>query len=386
MAIAGLYGLWGRRVVRDGRAAAWYAATIVLAFAAGSYVVGTVNYVLFAVCPMLFLILTLRKAIIAVVAANLVPILAGYVRGGQDYEFVTVYGPIFVMTTVVSAGFGLFITRVMGESRRTGRSSSPSWRAAAPRSPGSRTRPASPAERARLAGEIHDTLAQGFTSIITLLQAADPALRDERLALAVRTAKENLAESRALVAALAPSALAAGPARCGTPSGRRVSPRRPALPAAFRITGRAAALPTAVEVVLLRAAQEALTNVRRHAAAHEAAVLLAYAPRPVRLVVRDDGRGFDPAAADGFGLTGMRARAEQVGGTLAVRSDPGTGHDHRAGGARRDPDPAGRRSSGGAARAARHAGGRARPDRGRRGLLGRRGCRAAPSSCGPTSC
>jgi signal transduction histidine kinase len=80
-----------------------------------------------------------------------------------------------------------------------------------------------------------------------------------------------------------------------------------------------------VEVVLLRAAQEALTNVRRHAGATEAAVLLAYAPGSVRLVVRDDGRGFDPAAADGYGLPGMRSRAEQVDGTLTVRSDPAVG-------------------------------------------------------------
>ena len=54
-------------------------------------------------------------------------------------------------------------------------------------------------------------------------------------------------------------------------------------------------------------------------------MLLAYGADTVRLVVRDDGRGFDPAAADGFGLPGMRARAEQVAGTLTVRSDPDTG-------------------------------------------------------------
>jgi len=181
------------------------------------------------------------------------------------------------------------------------------------------------AERARLAGEIHDTLAQGFTSIITLLQAADPALRDERLALAVRTAKENLAESRALVAALAPAALSQGSL---PDSVRRQAARfaeETGTPAAVRVTGEERPLPTKVEVVLLRAAQEALTNVRRHAAAQEAAVLLAYAPSSVRLVIRDDGRGFDPATADGFGLNGMRARADQVDGRLTIHSSPDTG-------------------------------------------------------------
>jgi signal transduction histidine kinase len=181
------------------------------------------------------------------------------------------------------------------------------------------------AERARLAGEIHDTLAQGFTSIITLLQAADPALADERLALAVRTARENLAESRALVAALAPPALGDGSlldavrrqaARAG--EGATATP-------AFRSTGEPRPLPTAVEVVLLRAAQEALTNVRRHAAAGEVSVVLAYEEDRVRLVVRDDGRGFDPGHRPGSGLDGMRARAEQVGGVLTVRSEPGAG-------------------------------------------------------------
>jgi signal transduction histidine kinase len=78
-------------------------------------------------------------------------------------------------------------------------------------------------------------------------------------------------------------------------------------------------------VVLLRAAQEALTNVRRHAGAHEVAVLLAYGESSVRLVVRDDGSGFDPATAAGFGLRGMRARAEQVNGVLTVLSDADTG-------------------------------------------------------------
>lgn len=180
------------------------------------------------------------------------------------------------------------------------------------------------AERTRLAGEIHDTLAQGFTSIITLIQASDPELRDERLALAVRTARENLAESRAIVAALSPSALDAGL----TDAVRRQTARfteETGLAASFRTTGEPRDLATPIEVVLLRATQEALTNVRRHARANEAAVLLAYSPSSVRVVVRDDGCGFDTTTNGGFGLPGMRQRAEQVGGTLTVRSDPDTG-------------------------------------------------------------
>ena len=97
------------------------------------------------------------------------------------------------------------------------------------------------------------------------------------------------------------------------------------MPAPVRVTGDVRELPTRVEVVLLRAAQEALTNVRRHARAREAGVVLAYTAGAVRLVVRDDGQGFDPSAVRGYGLDGMRSRASQVDGTLSVRSDPSTG-------------------------------------------------------------
>ncbi|WP_239159117.1 sensor histidine kinase [Winogradskya humida] len=325
VAIAGLYGLWGRRLVRAGRSAVWYAAAIVLAFAAGSYAVGTVNYVLFAVCPMMFLILELRQAIIAVVAANLVPILAGYVRGGQDHEFVTVYGPIFVMTTVVSAGFGLFINRIIGESQERAQLITELENSRA--EVGRLSHEAGvAAERTRLAGEIHDTLAQGFTSIITLLQAADPKLADERLRLAVETAKENLAESRALVAALTPSALGTDslPDALRRQVTRAATSGTPAT-ATFRTTGEPRHLPTALEVVLLRTTQEALTNIRRHAEATEVTVVLAYAVGQVRLTVRDNGCGFTGGDSPGFGLNGMRSRAEQAGGTLSVRSAPGQG-------------------------------------------------------------
>jgi len=77
--------------------------------------------------------------------------------------------------------------------------------------------------------------------------------------------------------------------------------------------------------VLLRATQEALTNVRRHAGAGSAQVVLAYTGDAVRLTVRDDGRGFTPGETDGFGLNGMRARAEQVNGTLTVAGRPDDG-------------------------------------------------------------
>jgi signal transduction histidine kinase len=77
-------------------------------------------------------------------------------------------------------------------------------------------------------------------------------------------------------------------------------------------------LPPAIEVVLLRAAQEAFANVRRHAHARSVVVRLERADRGVTLTVSDDGRGLGPEVSDGFGLSGMRDRVRSVGGTLAV--------------------------------------------------------------------
>jgi len=184
------------------------------------------------------------------------------------------------------------------------------------------------AERQRLAADIHDTLAQGFASILMLIQAAQADLDGSRpqagrhLDSAERTARENLAEARALVAGLAPVQLEGGTlidalGRLSAAAG---------VDASFGLTGQARPLPMAAEVVLLRVCQEALSNVRKHAHARSVTVRLSYDPGTVRLEVSDDGQGFDPAGAGaGFGLRGMRARVAEVGGTLAVDSKPGAG-------------------------------------------------------------
>lgn len=167
------------------------------------------------------------------------------------------------------------------------------------------------AERARWSAEIHDTLAQGFTSIITLLQGAQPNVE-----LALRTARENLREARALVASNAPSPLDGS----SLEDALRRLVSGASLPSSFRVIGDAAGLPTSVEVVLLRTVQEALTNVARHSGASRVDVVMRFDPDGVSLEVRDDGRGFGDAP-EGFGLRGMRARLEQVGGTLSLSSD-----------------------------------------------------------------
>ncbi len=182
------------------------------------------------------------------------------------------------------------------------------------------------AERERLAAEIHDTLAQGFTSILTLVQAATGEADRNRangyLDLAAHTARENLGEARALVGALAPPAMRSGSL---VDAVRRQATRLTeecGIRAEFAVRD-IGAVPMPVEVVLLRSAQEALANVRRHSGASVARISLGGTENGVLLTVSDDGVGFDYSAdTNGFGLRSMLNRVEQVGGTLTVDSGP----------------------------------------------------------------
>nr|WP_225954204.1 sensor histidine kinase [Kibdelosporangium phytohabitans] len=187
-------------------------------------------------------------------------------------------------------------------------------------------------ERERLAGEIHDTLAQGFTSIITLVQAAESELgRDEaqvrrHMALALRTARENLAESRALVAALAPAELTESSVVDAIRRQAAKLAEETGVAAEVVVQGDRRPLPTGIDVVLLRTVQESLSNVRKHAHAGSVEIVLSYQDESIVVIVSDDGTGFDSAApTSGFGLRGMRSRIEQVGGSLSVTSSPGSG-------------------------------------------------------------
>jgi signal transduction histidine kinase len=188
------------------------------------------------------------------------------------------------------------------------------------------------AERQRLAGEIHDTLAQGFSSILMLIQAAQaqldhaPVTAHQQLALAAQTARENLAEARSLVTGLAPAQLQGGTL---TDALRRLTERSAAelgIRVGFDASGPERPLPAATEVVLLRTGQEALANVRKHAAAAQVAVRLRYCGTSVQLEVTDDGVGFDPAVVNGgYGLRGMRVRVAEAGGSVTVESAPAQG-------------------------------------------------------------
>lgn len=195
------------------------------------------------------------------------------------------------------------------------------------------------AERQRLAREIHDTLAQGFASIVTLYEAARAELGSRpdvavgRLEEIGRTARSSLAEARRVVWALRPEALADGTLGNALDELVRDFRSETGLETTSRMSGEARSVSPEAEAALLRVAQEALANVRKHARASNVTLTLTYLDDTVLLDVRDDGIGFDAERAGatkrsqtgGFGLDGMRERLWEHRGTLTIESAPGSG-------------------------------------------------------------
>jgi signal transduction histidine kinase len=193
------------------------------------------------------------------------------------------------------------------------------------------------AERQRLAHEIHDTLAQGFTSIVMHLEAAEQALPggaaavQEHIDQARRTARESLEQARRVVHDLRPQSLenASLPEAIGRVVNRWSEATN--ITADVTTTGDIQPLHPDVEVTLLRATQEALANARKHASASTVRVTLSYIGDVVMLDVQDNGVGLDGTTAttagsgSGFGLVAMRQRVEQLGGALLIESAPGEG-------------------------------------------------------------
>jgi signal transduction histidine kinase len=283
------------------------------------------SFVLFAVCPLAFMTLELRDAIFIVIPANLVPVMTSLVHDGFE-TMLFGFLPGTLLTVTFAVLLGTWIHRIISQSEEraqliTELEASREDNARLSREAGVA------AERARLAAEIHDTLAQGFTSIVTLVQAAESELDGDRakarrhLELAARAARENLGEARALVAGLMPSAMGTGSLDDAIRRQLERLAEETPIKASYRVEGESVELPTVVEVVLLRAVQESLTNVRKHSGASEVSICLRVNGSAANLKVADDGAGFDTARPpDGFGLVGMRSRATQIGGSLSVHS------------------------------------------------------------------
>jgi signal transduction histidine kinase len=185
------------------------------------------------------------------------------------------------------------------------------------------------AERARFAGEIHDTLAQGFTSIVLLSRATQRSGDcDAGLAKIEKTAEANLADARRLVAAMRPVEL--DRATLADALQRQLGTLGADISATLTVEGSPTELTAATETALLRAAQESLLNVRTHAHAATVHVTLSYLGSSVVLDVVDDGIGFTPGTVTdrgsltgGQGLAALRQRAETLGGGLEIE----TGHN-----------------------------------------------------------
>jgi signal transduction histidine kinase len=190
-------------------------------------------------------------------------------------------------------------------------------------------------ERRRMAREIHDTLAQGLIGIVTQLQAAEQAAAQtpgdqtgwqRHVTAATQLARESLTEARRSVDALRPEPLD-GCRLSEALSG--VAERWSALngiSAQVTTTGTARPVDPEIEFALLRAVQESLANVARHAHASRVGVTVSYMENEVAVDVRDDGAGFEPSTMDhGFGLVAMRQRIAALSGTVQVESEPGGG-------------------------------------------------------------
>jgi len=190
-------------------------------------------------------------------------------------------------------------------------------------------------ERNRLAREIHDTLAQGLAAITMQLETADALLdagssaerAQSAITQALSLARANLEEARRSVLDL----------RAAPLDGRTLAQALSALaeewssqsdtPVWFQVTGGSRPLPNRVEAGLYRIAQEAVGNAVRHAGARTIRLKLQAQPGQVRLLILDDGRGFDATAIpqDRYGLAGISERVHLLGGKLTLQTSPGRG-------------------------------------------------------------
>ena len=264
--------------------------------------------------PLFFLVAHLlpQRSAVAAVAALTVAAVSGFGWHEHTLTVGTVLGPTLGAVVALLTVFGL--RTVHRESERRGVLE----------------------ERERLAREIHDTLAQGLSSIHLLLSAADglistdPSVAAGHVRKARAVAQENLDEARRFVRALSPADLADASLPAAL---HRLVERTStdALRIGLTVSGDRAELPTAYDVALLRIAQAALANAVTHSGASRVALTLSYMDDEIALDVVDDGHGFSPGAVTGpvdgrgFGLAAMRSRTEQLGGLLAVESGPGEG-------------------------------------------------------------
>ena len=332
LALAVVWLVLGRRALTDRRFGLGVAFTFVVlasvsvGFASPMATIQCIAY------PVIWTVLDrTRMAIIANVALAVGVALGFYVSLGRTLGAITVGATVESISLAFSLALGLWITSIAAKSEERKRlieqlELAQEQVANLNRDAGAAT------ERERLAREIHDTLAQDLAGLVLTaqrglrdLRSGNPAGAEKQLAVLEENARHALSETRALVA----SGAAVGVDGGGLATALRRLGERFERETGIIVTvdaDDAAALDRDGEVVLLRCAQEALANVRKHSAASAAALTLTVRAGEVDLGITDDGSGFDPAVpSSGFGLTGLRDRLAIVRGTLAVSAAPGGG-------------------------------------------------------------
>jgi signal transduction histidine kinase len=189
-------------------------------------------------------------------------------------------------------------------------------------------------ERNRLARELHDTLAHTLSAVAVELEAvdslweADPAQAHALLQRSLAATRTGLSETRRALQALRSSPLEDLGLALAIRQEAQTMAERSNMALDVHIPERMDSLPPDVEQCVYRVAQEALANAARHAQAQRVRVSLSQEDSRLTLAVSDDGRGFDPGDVDAerhLGIRGMQERAEMVGGTLEIESEPGQG-------------------------------------------------------------
>jgi signal transduction histidine kinase len=291
-------------------------------------------FTLFGLFGQVFRHLPLRYGVIAVLILTGFIIYQQLADAGAAFSLTNPTIWMFLFTALGAIILGVWITAIIGQSTRRRQlieqlEATQAELAAAERHAGILE------ERQRLARDIHDTLAQGFTSIVMHLEAADQALPDDLATLqkhldrARGTARTSLEQARRVVHALRPHSL---DQRSLPDAIERTAVRwreETGIALTTTTTGDPIPLHPDIEVTLLRATQEALANIRKHAQATDVQLTLSYIDDVVVLDVQDNGVAFAGAAASplssGYGLQAMRERAEQCGGSVTVESEPGEG-------------------------------------------------------------
>nr|WP_194719910.1 sensor histidine kinase [Cellulosimicrobium arenosum] len=356
LVLVGLY-VWGRRTVHvhegpvDAPRGAWWpdaawVAALTAAWVALLWLSPAALWVAFALMLLQMHVLGPHRGVVAVALTTVVAVSEGLVvqAGAGEPWTGFVLGP--VLGAGVAVGVVLGIEAFVRESQTRQRTVDELTQVRRHLAQAERERAVTD-ERARLARDIHDTLAQSLSAIELLLRAAEESVGsdDDRardlVGQARGAARDSLAEARRVVQDLTPAELerttllgalrrlaeSTAGAADDTGPGRTRS-----LAVSVHAAGRVRPLPVPLETALLRVAQSALANVAQHAGARRAQVTLTFEPDTVTLDVVDDGAGFDPATTGpgrsggrGFGIPAIRSRVRELGGTLALEAAPGSG-------------------------------------------------------------